>query len=508
MAEIAGLVLGAVPLIISALEHYEDLVEPTVAFIQWRGELSKVTRTLLLEYTTYEQNIRVLLKQVVSDRKLNTMINNPQSDLWKTDELADALRLRLGTAYQPSLDIVKEIEMIMVEIAGSLKIEGAEEVLQKRLKAILLANPPASKTSRFRQRFEFKKRLKQLGDCNNRLYGFLEKAGNIQDSASSEELVPQGSVRFTIPLHIVQKNATRIHRAGLLLEHRLLRCHRKGGKEYLQTVGRNHCFEFSFWRGITSSWLGVEFSLDGDLEDTASLPHAPKVTYTFADLIDENQHMSPLAAPGIGTICSSIRTAVYPLVGFYLGTSDVLRGLYQVQSRLQPLFAKHVTMSELLPRLKQSLRDQYSLAVTMASSVLQLGETPWLHQPWCKSNVIFLRHNNENEQLVDLNHPYLMFIQPAEIYFGVPLRRRKRQATEESGPEPDVDNDLLAAHTWIQTQHAAGNLSDAFSKAATFCLQCYLDPSASFGDQHFVQAIQMKVLAPLEREMQMLLHGE
>lgn len=123
--------------------------------------------------------------------------------------------------------------------------------------------------------------------------------------------------------------------------------------------------------------------------------------------------MSPLAAPGIGTICSSIRTAVYPLVGFYLGTSDVLRGLYQVQSRLQPLFAKHVTMSELLPRLKQSLRDQYSLAVTMASSVLQLGETPWLHQPWCKSNVIFLRHNNENEQLVDLNHPYLMFIQPA-----------------------------------------------------------------------------------------------
>lgn len=95
-----------------------------------------------------------------------------------------------------------------------------------------------------------------------------------------------------------------------------------------------------------------------------------------------------------------------------------------------------------------------------------------------------------------------------EIYFGVPLRRRKRQATEESGPEPDVDNDLLAAHTWIQTQHAAGNLSDAFSKAATFCLQCYLDPSASFGDQHFVQAIQMKVLAPLEREMQMLLHGE
>lgn len=30
--EIAGLVLGAIPLVIAALEHYEDALDPTIAF--------------------------------------------------------------------------------------------------------------------------------------------------------------------------------------------------------------------------------------------------------------------------------------------------------------------------------------------------------------------------------------------------------------------------------------------------------------------------------------------
>jgi hypothetical protein len=54
MAEIAGLVLGAVPLLISALEHYEDFVEPTVAFFKWKGQLSQATRRLQMGHTVYE----------------------------------------------------------------------------------------------------------------------------------------------------------------------------------------------------------------------------------------------------------------------------------------------------------------------------------------------------------------------------------------------------------------------------------------------------------------------
>jgi len=44
--EIAGLVLGAIPLVISALEHYENSLDPTIAFIRWNRELSTAIQKL------------------------------------------------------------------------------------------------------------------------------------------------------------------------------------------------------------------------------------------------------------------------------------------------------------------------------------------------------------------------------------------------------------------------------------------------------------------------------
>lgn len=44
--EIAGLVLGAIPLVIAALEHYEDALDPTIAFLMWNRELSAAIQNL------------------------------------------------------------------------------------------------------------------------------------------------------------------------------------------------------------------------------------------------------------------------------------------------------------------------------------------------------------------------------------------------------------------------------------------------------------------------------
>lgn len=79
-------------------------------------------------HTAYEQNVRILLKQTVNNEDLNTMIDDPGSDLWKADELTIKLQSRLGTAFRPSLDTLKEIASIMADIAGGLNIEGAEKV--------------------------------------------------------------------------------------------------------------------------------------------------------------------------------------------------------------------------------------------------------------------------------------------------------------------------------------------------------------------------------------------
>ena len=44
--ELAGVVLGALPLVIAALENYNGGLEGAVAFFKWRGELSAAIQSL------------------------------------------------------------------------------------------------------------------------------------------------------------------------------------------------------------------------------------------------------------------------------------------------------------------------------------------------------------------------------------------------------------------------------------------------------------------------------
>ena len=90
--ETAGLILGVFPLVISALEHYEDAIDPARAFVKWKGELSKVIRDLYMSLTTYNLTVRVLLRPIVSKQDLDEMMEDPKSNLWKDDALANELR--------------------------------------------------------------------------------------------------------------------------------------------------------------------------------------------------------------------------------------------------------------------------------------------------------------------------------------------------------------------------------------------------------------------------------
>lgn len=128
MAEIAGLVLAVVPLLISALEHYEDAIAPSVAFLRWRQQLPKVIRDLYMGHTSYEQNIRLLLDQSTSKEQLSEMVSDPNCVHWKSEDLVDALQDRLGTAYEPCMSTINEIAGIMTDIAKCLNIEGADKV--------------------------------------------------------------------------------------------------------------------------------------------------------------------------------------------------------------------------------------------------------------------------------------------------------------------------------------------------------------------------------------------
>ncbi|KAF4827165.1 hypothetical protein CGCTS75_v008447 [Colletotrichum tropicale] len=127
MAEIAGLVLGAVPLLISALEHYRDIIDPVVRFKNWRGDLKNNVRRLAVERATYHDNLRVFLSKAVRSNDTEEMISDPQSELWTDDDLTGDLKDEWGSSYVPCIGLVRDIAASLETIAANLNIEGSDQ---------------------------------------------------------------------------------------------------------------------------------------------------------------------------------------------------------------------------------------------------------------------------------------------------------------------------------------------------------------------------------------------
>lgn len=128
MAEIAGLVLGTIPLVIAALEYYETATDKLERFYHWRGQQSMIIRRLGLVSTAYDQNVHLMLMGTGSNDDLSEMIRNAQSHLWRADTLAEDLQSKLGLAYAPTMSTIGEINDIMIRIAADLNIDGADQV--------------------------------------------------------------------------------------------------------------------------------------------------------------------------------------------------------------------------------------------------------------------------------------------------------------------------------------------------------------------------------------------
>ncbi|KXH63909.1 hypothetical protein CSAL01_02185 [Colletotrichum salicis] len=486
MAEIAGLVLAAVPLVISALEHYEDTVEPAKAFFQWKGQLSQMIRKFYMEHTLFEMNLELLLRRTVTNDDLLEMVADPQDELWKSKELVADLKRDLGKAYNPSMDTVTEMASIMVAIAANLNIKGSDKVTNEGLEAVVYANKPRPGPAGRRRRSEFKeriafimkrravnKKLEQLKGCNERLAVFLEKAEKIHSSPHDGDESLKARIQFVAPLTSIRANASRVHeglhrrwcadhdchRVGLLLEQRLIRRKKKNRRGTLSEMGKRDRFGVSLWRVTVMAWLDTEFHVDDhalavsrywahppqnsprhtETDVVPSSHNTPKVKFSVADIRHGLDEALMSNASEIQDICLAMEEALHPHVGFAIDSANIMRGMYHVKSQECHLIDSHMTLSEYLPTMKRKeyvLADFYCLAITLASSLLQLGETPWLHQAWNGENIAFIRSHQEDNLTIDIKHPYLTCLYTTETSVST---------TAPYEPSPDRKNMLALA---------------------------------------------------------------
>lgn len=557
--ELAGLVLAVLPLVISALEDYNDGLDPVKAFVKWENYLPQYIRKLRNQHVHYEQTLRLLLAPITTEYELAEMIAEPHGDLWRDPTMAEKLRYKLDESYDAYHHTIKDIEKIMTTIAEKLDLERATSVTRNDLEAMLLAHgqPKVAQKFEFRKRVKFsmnkkkvKRLLEELDECNKELERFTEKSEKLEPyRKSSKPSIAQKLQKIQTYARVLHNtlvdsfscSCKASHCANLHLERREL--HPKAsGRRPLPEPGTIFTVSFT---DKTGSWMLRETQIccseeDDDLSTKMSSLHvhrprrsvsfspttpppSPKPSHSPLRTVSEDSHYKE-----VRDLCHEIQSfegGAKTCIGFSMENGR-LRGAYPVPLNGLRLSrkAETVTLEEILKdgtKIRLSKKDRYTLAVTVASSILQLHASPWVSDNWSKRDIMFY-HTISAHRSIDIETPYVsqklmplpgsvkpigfssknttllaLGITLLELYFGKPC---EQQMPENLYMGPDKSLALLCtAHHWYESEQE--DLSAAFQGAIAHCLRCFADPSGSLQDPEFLQAAMEQIVLPLQDEL-------
>jgi hypothetical protein len=126
--EIAGLVLGAMPLVISALESYRKGLNPIHDYFRYNSTLTTLCTRLKIQQVLYEDHLKRLLLSESSPAEIQALFDDPNEPsriaLWGSKEVEQKLRNKLGQQqFKTFMDVVQEMEGVMKKLMDNLDID-------------------------------------------------------------------------------------------------------------------------------------------------------------------------------------------------------------------------------------------------------------------------------------------------------------------------------------------------------------------------------------------------
>lgn len=133
--EVAGIVLGALPLIIYGFEHLRDGASRLGRIVNFNAEFHRLWGEVEDEELMYRLQLKILLKPLVKDGtlaedELEELMLSPDHDLWRDADVDDALRERLGESYDRYVANLTDIQALAWQIIQPLL---QSPVLKQRL---------------------------------------------------------------------------------------------------------------------------------------------------------------------------------------------------------------------------------------------------------------------------------------------------------------------------------------------------------------------------------------
>lgn len=115
--EVAGAVLGAIPLVISALEHYKNGVRTIQRWRRYDKELQCLIRNIETERVKLQNVCEKLLDGLVPPSQIDAMVENPGGDLWMNEEIQKKIRARLWRSWAVFEETLKDIQVAIMDIS-------------------------------------------------------------------------------------------------------------------------------------------------------------------------------------------------------------------------------------------------------------------------------------------------------------------------------------------------------------------------------------------------------
>ncbi|KAF2443725.1 hypothetical protein P171DRAFT_486447 [Karstenula rhodostoma CBS 690.94] len=114
--EVAGLVLGAIPLVLASMEFYAKGIAASKRCFRYREQFQSLLTELQIENTICKNSLHKLLKD------MSEFLADPGGHRWQHRQFDYKLRKRLGTGYDSVFAAIDEVRGIIEDVKLRLKL--------------------------------------------------------------------------------------------------------------------------------------------------------------------------------------------------------------------------------------------------------------------------------------------------------------------------------------------------------------------------------------------------
>lgn len=122
--EVAGLVLGAFPLAIEALDKYREVAKRWGFWYKIQLEHKRCKDNLTFYRLAYKQQLRLLLLPLIQDGiKVQQLLDDPRGKEWKDSTVASLLEARLDESYELYKRVITAIDEVVQKLRHELALD-------------------------------------------------------------------------------------------------------------------------------------------------------------------------------------------------------------------------------------------------------------------------------------------------------------------------------------------------------------------------------------------------